>query len=226
MRRIAGWMLAGCLAMGAASARVPEIPRFRIVGSAQGLPASDNKALALDHEGYLWIATADGLARFDGIGMRVWRYDPDDPHGLPGNNIQALHVDARDRVWFAIEGDGIGMLDAPNRELHLYRKADHPQIGSDDTWTLASRGDDLWFGTYAAGVHRLARELIDDLDDEERWAEAMAAMAPLLDPGPARRALAEVLQTGRWPVCVDQLAAVSPEAVTAIADEVDLVTRR
>jgi signal transduction histidine kinase/ligand-binding sensor domain-containing protein len=155
MRRIAGWWLAGCLIVGAVSAQVPEIPRFRIVGSAQGLPASDNKALALDHEGYLWIATADGLARFDGIGMRVWRYDPDDPDGLPGNNIQALHVDDRDRVWFAIEGDGIGMLDAPNRELHLYRKADHPQIGSDDTWTITSHGDDLWFGTYDGGVHRM-----------------------------------------------------------------------
>ncbi|GAA5005083.1 ATP-binding protein [Lysobacter lycopersici] len=148
-------MLAGCLAAGSAWAAVPEIPRFRIVGSAQGLPASDNKALALDHEGYLWIATADGLARFDGIGMRIWRYDPDDPRGLPGNNIQALHVDARDRVWFAIEGGGIGMLDAPNRDLHLYRKADHPQIGSDETWAITSRGDDLWFGTYDAGVHRM-----------------------------------------------------------------------
>ena len=155
MRRIAGWLLAGCLVAGAVSAQVPEIPRFRIVGSAQGLPASDNKALALDHEGYLWIATADGLARFDGIGMRVWRYDPDDPEGLPGNNIQALHVDDRDRVWFAIEGDGIGMLDAPNRDLHLYRKADHPQIGSDDTWAITSRGDDIWFGTYDGGVHRM-----------------------------------------------------------------------
>ena len=155
MRGIACWLLAGCLATGAAWARVPEIPRFRIVGSAQGLPASDNKALALDHEGYLWIATADGLARFDGIGMRVWRYDPDDPRGLPGNNIQALHVDRHDRIWFAIESGGIAMLDAPNRDLHLYRKADHPRIGSDDTWTITSRGDDLWFGTYDAGVHRM-----------------------------------------------------------------------
>ena len=155
MRRIVGWLLAGCMVAGAAWARVPEIPRFRIIGNAQGLPASDNKALALDHEGYLWIATADGLARFDGVGMRVWRYDPDDPVGLPGNNIQALHIDRRDRVWFAIEGGGIGMLDAPNRDLHLYRKAEHPQIGSDDTWAITSRGDELWFGTYDAGVHRM-----------------------------------------------------------------------
>jgi ligand-binding sensor domain-containing protein/signal transduction histidine kinase len=155
MRRIACWVLAWWLVAGTVSAGVPEIPRFRIVGSAQGLPASDNKALAMDHEGYLWIATADGLARFDGIGMRVWRYAPGDPAGLPGNNIQALHIDRRDRVWFAIESSGIGMLDAPNRDLHLFRKADHPGLGSDDTWAIASRGEDLWFGTYGAGVRRM-----------------------------------------------------------------------
>ena len=30
-----------------------------------------------------------------------------------------------------------------------------PSAGSDDTWALTSRGDELWFGTYDAGVHRM-----------------------------------------------------------------------
>ncbi len=95
-----------------AAAAVPETPRFRIIGPAQGLPSTDIKALARDRAGYLWIATADGLARYDGIGMRVWRHDPANPQSLAGNNVQALHIDRRDRVWIAVEGGGIGMLDA------------------------------------------------------------------------------------------------------------------
>src|SRR5690606_37559500 len=79
------WLLCAC-----ALAAVPERPRFRIVGAAQGLPSTDIKALARDADGYLWIATADGLARHDGVDMRVWRHDPADPGGLPGNNVQAL----------------------------------------------------------------------------------------------------------------------------------------
>src|SRR3546814_15471037 len=37
-----------------------------------------------------------------------------------------------------------------------YRKADHPQMGSDDVFAITSRGDDIWFGTYAGGLHPLA----------------------------------------------------------------------
>ena len=54
--------------------------------------------------GYLWIATADGLARYDGLGMRVWRHQPGDPQGLPGNNVRALMVSGDDRVWSGDRG--------------------------------------------------------------------------------------------------------------------------
>ena len=138
-----------------AAAAVPETPRFRIIGPAQGLPSTDIKALARDRTGYLWIATADGLARYDGIGMRVWRHDPANPQSLAGNNVQALHIDHRDRVWIAVEGGGISMLDAQRRTLRHYRKSEYPQIASDDTWAFASAGDSLWFGTYDGGLHRM-----------------------------------------------------------------------
>ena len=144
------WLCCAC-----ALAAVPERPRFRIVGSAQGLPSTDIKALARDAEGYVWIGTADGLARYDGIGMRVWRHDPANPQGLPGNNVQALMVDAADRIWIAVEGAGISVLDARRQGFTHYRKASHAEIGSDDTWAFARQGAVVWFGTYEGGLHRM-----------------------------------------------------------------------
>ena len=47
---------------------MPERPRFRIVGASQGLPSTEIKALARDRDGYLWIATADGV----GEGRRTY----------------------------------------------------------------------------------------------------------------------------------------------------------
>ena len=138
-----------------ALAAVPERPHFRIIGPAQGLPSTEIKALARDHDGYLWIATADGLARYDGVGMRVWRYDPANAAGLPGNNIQALMVDADDRVWVAVEGAGISVLDAQRRAFVHYNRSSHPQIGSDDTWAFSHQGKTVWFGTYDGGLYRL-----------------------------------------------------------------------
>ena len=154
MSRITG-MLMGLLLCAAVSAAVPETPRFRLFGVAAGMPSSSITALARDRAGYLWIATPDGLARYDGTGFRIWRHDPDIAGSLPGNVVQALHIDARDRIWVATEFSGISMLDATRSTFRHWRQADHPQIGSDDTWAFASRGDTLWFGTAGAGLHRL-----------------------------------------------------------------------
>ena len=71
----------------AAAAAVPETPRLRIIGAAQGLPSTDFFGIARDRDGYIWVATGDGLARYDGLAMRVWRHEPDDPRSLPGNNV-------------------------------------------------------------------------------------------------------------------------------------------
>src|SRR3546814_10420404 len=70
-----------------ASPRIPEVPTLRHIGVADGLPSSDVKGLAFDPDGYLWIATIDGLARYDGAGMQVWRHVPGDARSLPGNYL-------------------------------------------------------------------------------------------------------------------------------------------
>ncbi len=159
MHRIVRQLVLLCvLACGCLQAAVPERPRFRLVGPAQGLPSTEIKGLAHDAAGYLWIATADGLARYDGIGMRVWRHEPDAPGSLPGNNVQAVVVDARDRVWAAVEGGGVSVLDAPRQGFVHYRQAQHPQLGSDDVWSMARQGDAVWLGTYDGGLTRVAAD--------------------------------------------------------------------
>jgi len=158
--RAPGWLVAGLLLLwgGLAFARVPEVPRFRTIGVADGLPATGINAIVRDHAGYIWVATADGLARYDGVGFRIWRNEPGNPQSLPGNTVQALHVDARDRIWIATESGGLSVLDPQRHGFTHYRMANHPDIGSDDTWAIASKGDVVWFGTYAGGVHRLAAD--------------------------------------------------------------------
>ncbi len=143
------------LASAATRAAVPEIPRFRVLDAADGLPSTTITALARDRKGFLWIATWDGLARFDGVGFRVWRHAADDTQSLPGNLVQALHVDARDRLWVATENGGLSMFDAERRVFTHYRLADHPQMGGDDVFAITSVGDTLWFGGFGSGLCRL-----------------------------------------------------------------------
>ncbi|MGQ4661598.1 ATP-binding protein [Lysobacter sp. F6437] len=157
----AAWLWMACITAAptlVASPAIPEVPTLRHIGVADGLPSSDVKGLAFDPDGYLWIATIDGLARYDGVGMQVWRHVPGDASSLPGNYMTVLHVDPRGRVWVAPESRGLSVLDTARDGFRHYRKADHAQMGSDDVWAITSHDDALWFGTFGGGLHQLRED--------------------------------------------------------------------
>ena len=152
------WLCLLLALSGALRAAVPEMPRFRVLGPGDGLPSTTVPAIARDQEGYLWVATWDGLARYDGVGFRVWQHDPQDPASLPGNLIQALYVDGRNRIWVATEGGGVSVMDETRSGFRHFRKATHPKLESDDIFTITGRGDEVWLGTFGGGLYRIDGE--------------------------------------------------------------------
>ena len=139
-------------------ASVPEIPRFRLMSVADGLPSTTIPVLARDKAGFLWLATWDGVARYDGVNFRVWRHEPDDPASLPGNVVQALHIDEQDRVWVATENGGLSMMGPDRRGFRHFRRAQYPEMGSDDIFTITSHGKEVWFGTFGGGLNRITAD--------------------------------------------------------------------
>ncbi|NVK87829.1 MAG: diguanylate cyclase [Gammaproteobacteria bacterium] len=65
----------------------------------QGLPQITVSSILQDNDGYIWVATQAGLARFDGVQFKT--YSTDNTPGIRGNFIQDLHVDQSGRLWIA-----------------------------------------------------------------------------------------------------------------------------
>jgi diguanylate cyclase (GGDEF)-like protein len=63
----------------------------------QGLPQITVSAIAQDAQGYVWVGTQSGLARFDGV--RFTTFTPDDTPALPGMLVQALLSDRDGTLW-------------------------------------------------------------------------------------------------------------------------------
>ncbi len=129
-----------------------ETPRMRRMGAAEGLPSRMVLALAQDRQGYIWAATDDGLARIDGVGLRVWRNEPDEPDSLPGNEVESLLIDPQDRVWLGINGAGLSMLDHARDRFRRFPELDGQCEGQ--YWALAYASKALWIGTNKYGVCR------------------------------------------------------------------------
>ncbi len=61
-----------------------------------GLPQGSVQALTQTRDGYLWIGTRDGLARFDGVAFTVFRTDSHE--GLGSDDIRVLREDSSERL--------------------------------------------------------------------------------------------------------------------------------
>ncbi len=69
----------------------------------EGLPGERVFALAQTPDGYIWIGTDAGLARYDGVRFRTFVLS-----GIPGNSqVQSLFCDSRGRLWIARSGHSL-----------------------------------------------------------------------------------------------------------------------
>jgi len=142
----------------AAAAPPPAPPQFVSLTVADGLPSSSVYKLAQDRYGFVWMGTADGLARYDGVSFQVFRNDPADPGSISGNNVTALLIDREGRVWCGGEGSGLNRLEPDGVHFRHWRHVanDLKTLGDDDIWALAEdAGGAIWVGTYLGGLNRL-----------------------------------------------------------------------
>ena len=148
-RLVFGLLLAGAGFYGAASAG-PErwdklaTPLFEHLGLEQGLPHPVAMALAQDGDGYIWIGTQSGLARWDGYRVRSFHHSAGDATSLPGDFIQTLHVDARGRLWVGTAAAGLAMYD--QRKEHFVRVNEELAHGLVSAIASDAKGN-LWVGT-------------------------------------------------------------------------------
>lgn len=74
-----------------------------------GLPQNTVHAVAQTKDGYIWIGTEEGLARFDGIGFTV--FDKQNTPELKSNYIRTLLADRLGALWIGTAEGLVRMLD-------------------------------------------------------------------------------------------------------------------
>jgi PAS domain S-box-containing protein len=126
--------------------------------TASGLPHNDVRQIAQTADGYLWIATANGLVRSDGDRFKIFgRAD-----GLTSTDIEWLFVDSSDQLWLGSHQGSLQRL-AQGRITTFPLQPEHSSITEDRAhriWVTAGQG---LFRQSAGGWERLqGREGVPD----------------------------------------------------------------
>lgn len=153
---------------------------FRHLRQEQGLPNEIATAVAEDGDGFLWIGTLGGLARWDGYRFKVYKADGRTAGALPDNVIQTLHGDAAGRLWIGTSASGLVRYDRDEDRFIPY------PVGPQGLSHVSVRAliDDgaggLWVGTEAG---------LDHLDPASGRIQRLPAQAAPALQGLAVRAL-------------------------------------
>ena len=137
---------------------------FESIGKERGLSSSNTTSITQDSLGYIWIGTQDGLNRFDGLEIKVFRHDKDDSTSLLHNFIRCLFTDSKGRVWIGTD-DGLCYfqpefenfrkisLSSQSEEQELWRV--ETVVEDDENDLLFSIGNEIFIldRTKMEGVH-------------------------------------------------------------------------
>lgn len=80
----------------------------RVWQTDEGLPGNRVQAIAQTPDGFLWVGTSEGLARFDGVEFKT--YGGADTPQLKSASITALCADTDGTLWIGTDGGGLARL--------------------------------------------------------------------------------------------------------------------
>jgi len=128
----------------------------------EGLPSSSVTSLAQTPDGYLWVGTYNGLARFDGVHFKS--FFPADTPELTQPRIQALATDVQGTLWITTYDNAL--VSYRDGRFHLERRS-RSEINI--PLILASTSSNSWLFASATG-EIVRRERASPLE-EPVWTE-------------------------------------------------------
>ncbi len=80
---------------------------FKTLGGDEGLSSTYVKSIAQDQYGFVWVATNNGLNKYDGYSFEAFHHSTKDSHSLPENTVNSIYNDSQGRLWIGMASKGI-----------------------------------------------------------------------------------------------------------------------
>ncbi|MCF2491049.1 hybrid sensor histidine kinase/response regulator transcription factor [Dyadobacter sp. CY347] len=117
----------------------------------EGLSFGIVNSIVQDKQGLMWLATGDGLNRFDGTSFKVFKNSPDDKQSLSGNYVKSVFCD-RDGVIWTSSRSGLNKYIAEKERFERHTPMPvKGASGADVSDISQARDGNLWISLNGAG---------------------------------------------------------------------------
>lgn len=96
-----GWMMIWCLGASSTIFAQSAQYQFKVYSLEDGLSHRDVFKIAQDNSGFIWVATMDGLNRFDGYEFERYSSRQDSKRSLPLDAISDMTIGRSNELWLA-----------------------------------------------------------------------------------------------------------------------------
>lgn len=103
-----------------------------------------------DKNGFLYFATYDGLNRYDGNEIVVYKHNVDDEKSISMNTLNCLCIDSYENIWIGTDGGGLNLFNRASENFTHYKNdPDNPNSISNDNINciIVDKNGMLWIGT-------------------------------------------------------------------------------
>lgn len=91
--------------------------KFQQLSIEQGLSQSTVYSITQDDEGFVWLATQDGLNKFDGYEFTYYKNEINNPNSLLNNFVREVYVDSKNNLWVGTMG-GLSLYNPTTNEFN------------------------------------------------------------------------------------------------------------
>ena len=93
--------------------------KFQHLNTSYDLPNQQVESITQDHDGYIWIGTRNGLAKYDGYNVETYYHVEGEQHSLVHNFVHGLFVDSKHRLWISTE-NGVSLYRPETNDFRNY----------------------------------------------------------------------------------------------------------
>ena len=128
-----------------------QIYRSVRISLAQGLSQSTVYGIAQDSPGFLWVATQDGLNKYDGNSFETYYNQPFDSASIPSSNVMTVFCDSKNRLWVGTMNSGLSLFNRTTKSFTTFSEsARKGSINDNSVFTICEDADGtIWVGKCA-----------------------------------------------------------------------------